>query len=274
MVNFSGQYRYFTVASILDHRQTSSIQAPKQEHFQTTFTMSEYPDNSIDEEEVDSQEEEDLENKIRKLRTKKPVKLKLEPDSYTRRLEKRGVVYISWIPPRITPSKLKQLLEQFKVTRIYLVPEDEAVRKRRRKLGGNGSRRFREGWIEFASKKVAKKVAHSLNTTPMSHQTSDLWNLKYLSKFQWSHLTEKVAYERRVRQQQLRMERMQAHRESQSYRQAVEAGKVADHVAKRRRKNDDDQGHQEPRKSKPVRQIKPIEESPGPNKDALIRSLI
>lgn len=40
----------------------------------------------------------------------------------------------------------------------------------------------------------------------------DMWNLKYLRKFKWDHLTEKVAYERRVRAQKLRLETMQAKR--------------------------------------------------------------
>jgi ESF2/ABP1 family protein len=32
----------------------------------------------------------------------------------------------------------------------------------------------------------------------------DMWNLKYLKGFKWDHLTEKFAYERRVREAKLR----------------------------------------------------------------------
>jgi ESF2/ABP1 family protein len=44
------------------------------------------------------------------------------------------------------------------------------------------------GWIEFADKKVAKRVAKSLNNTPMGGKKSDyyhddIWNLKYLKNF-------------------------------------------------------------------------------------------
>lgn len=90
----------------------------------------------------------------------------------------------------MTPTKLKSLLSDFgEVTRLYLAEEDAAVRKRRRKMSGNGSKRYVEGWVEFASKKVAKHVAASLNTTPISNHKrnphyGDLWMLKYLPKFQ------------------------------------------------------------------------------------------
>lgn len=60
-------------------------------------------------------------------------------------------------------------------------------------------------------------VAESLNNTLIggrkrNYYHDDMWNLKYLSKFKWDHLTEKVAYERRVRSQKLRLETMQAKR--------------------------------------------------------------
>ena len=64
----------------------------------------------------------------------------------------------------------------------------------------------------------------------------DLWNLKYLNKFQWSHLTEKVAYERRVREQKLRVEMMQARRENAACVQMVETGKKLDKIEERKRR--------------------------------------
>ena len=63
-----------------------------------------------------------------------------------------------------------------------------------------------------------------------------LWNLKYLNKFKWSHLTEKVAYERRVREQKLRVEMMQARRENAAYVEMVETGKKLDKIEERKRK--------------------------------------
>lgn len=60
-------------------------------------------------------------------------------------------------------------------------------------------------------------VAESLNNTMIggkkrNYYHDDIWNIKYLKKFKWDHLTEKVAYERRVREQKLRLETMQAKR--------------------------------------------------------------
>lgn len=206
---------------------------------------------------------------------------------FNEQLKKRGVIYIARIPPRMTPTKLKALMEDFGVTRIYLVEEDASVRKRRRKLTGNASKRYKEGWIEFESKKVAKHVAANMNNTPMSgqkrsHHHDDLWNLKYLSKFQWSHLTEKVAYERRVREQKLRLETMQARRETASYKHLVETGKKVDRIEARKRKRaakdgnsietDNDVKLQNTRRPP---QTQPIDESSRkPSKRALLGSLV
>ena len=59
------------------------------------------------------------------------------------------------------------------VLRVYLAPEDTAVRARRLKGGGNTKRSFTEGWVEFADKRRAKRIASSLNNTPMGggHKT-------------------------------------------------------------------------------------------------------
>lgn len=185
---------------------------------------------------------------------------------FNAKLKKRGVIYVARIPPRMTPTKLKSLLSDFgaEVTRVYLAEEDAAVRKRRRKLSGNASKRYTEGWVEFASKKVAKQVARSLNTTPMSNYKrsphhGDLWSLKYLSGFQWSHLTEKVAYERRVREQKLRLETMMARKETAEYKRMVETGKKLDKIEERKRKREERQGKTlSKKKQKPVHQVKPV----------------
>jgi ESF2/ABP1 family protein len=176
-----------------------------------------------------------------KKKKRKVHKLSLDQtNDFNAALKRRGVIYVARIPPRMTPTKIKSLLQDFgEVTRVYLVEEDAAVRRRRRKLSGNGSKRYTEGWVEFASKKVAKHVAQALHMTPMSnykrsHHYGDLWNLKYLHKFQWSFLTEKVAYERRVREQKLRLETMQARRETAAYKHLVETGQKLDKIQERK----------------------------------------
>jgi ESF2/ABP1 family protein len=68
---------------------------------------------------------------------------------------------------------------------------------KRKKLGGNRKEKFTEGWVEFAKKSVAKRVALSLNNQAVGGKkrdfhASDIWNMKYMSKFKWSDLTERM----------------------------------------------------------------------------------
>jgi ESF2/ABP1 family protein len=206
------------------------------------------PDNHTEKARAESSKES-ASNKAKK---KKPKVHKLslaKTEDFNEKLRKRGVVYVARIPPRMTPTKVKALLgEHGEVTRVYLVEEDAAVRRKRRKLhGGNGSKRYTEGWVEFASKHVAKHVAASLNASAITHYKrsphyGDLWSLKYLKGFKWSHLTEKVAYERRVREQKLRLETMQARRDTVAYKQLVETGKKLDKIEARKRRREEREG--------------------------------
>jgi ESF2/ABP1 family protein len=205
-------------------------------------------DQEVDEEGDDAEDDERANDaalacsknakKVHRLSMKKT-------QDFNETLKSRGVIYVARIPPRMTPTKLRTILSDFgEVTRVFCQEEDAAKRKRRRKAnGGSGSKRYVEGWVEFADKKVAKRVAAALHQHPISSikrnpHYGDLWNLKYLSKFQWSHLTEKVAYERRVREQKLRLETMQAKRESASYKKLLESGVKLDQIAERKRKRD------------------------------------
>lgn len=66
------------------------------------------------------------------------------------------------------------------------------------------------GWIEFSDKKIAKQVAESLNNTAMGGKKGDfyhddIWNVKYLSGFKWDYLTEKMAYEKRVKENKMKL---------------------------------------------------------------------
>ena len=74
---------------------------------------------------------------------------------------------------------------------------DVSVRRKRVRFGGNKKQNFTEGWVEFLEKRVAKAVAMRLNNNPVggkkrSYYHDDLWNIKYLAKFKWTHLTEKI----------------------------------------------------------------------------------
>ncbi|CAG8499319.1 3675_t:CDS:2 [Paraglomus occultum] len=114
--------------------------------------------------------------------------------------KKTGVVYLSRIPPFMKPQKVRYLLQAYgEIGRIYLAPEDQRIRQRRKKFGGNGKKNYTEGWVEFLDKNVAKVVANTLNAKPIDYLAKggkkrfyyhdDLWNIKYLPGFKWDHLT-------------------------------------------------------------------------------------
>lgn len=249
------------------------------EELETTDDVNEKADKSDD---GDDEEEEDKEKKTKKKIRKLSLK---KTEDFNAKLRKRGVLYIARIPPRMGPAKIKTLLSEFGlVTRVYLVEEDRAARKRRRKLAGGagaGGKRYTEGWVEFEDKKVARLVGERLNNTPITnHKRSvhfgDLWNVKYLRKFKWEHLTEKVAYERRIREQKMRIEMTQARRENAAYAEKVEQGMVLDRIEERRKKRGKSVGGgPKGGKDRRFRQTSTVEEgASGPAKKAVLGSLV
>ena len=92
------------------------------------------------------------------------------------------------------------------------------------------SNKFSEGWVEFKSKRVAKVVAERLNNTKVggkrrSRYHECLWNIKYLPRFKWAHLNERLAYEKAVRQQRMRTEIAQVKRETNFFIESVDMSK-------------------------------------------------
>merc|ERR1712223_2342195 len=141
--------------------------------------------------------------------------------------KKPGIVYLSTIPPGFNVSTSIAFFSQFgKVGRVFLQPDLKEKQKRKDKM----ARQFTEGWIEFQSKRSAKEVAANLNTTPVggkkrSKSHDVLWNIKYLPKFKWTHLSERLAYEKAVHHQRLRTEISQAKREADFFKTNVEKSK-------------------------------------------------
>lgn len=149
--------------------ETENGSEPEQEEADADEDKS-HDENELDNEEVDADGNDPV---LVSAKPKKVHKLSMvKTEDFNEKLRKRGVLYIARIPPRMTPTKVKSLLSEFgEVTRVYLVEEDPTVRKRRKKVnGGSGGKRYIEGWVEYASKKIAKHVAASLNTTPITNQ--------------------------------------------------------------------------------------------------------
>ncbi|XP_021036234.1 activator of basal transcription 1 [Mus caroli] len=149
-----------------------------------------------------------------------------------------GIVYLGHVPPRFRPLHVRNLLSAYgEVGRVFFQAEDHFVKRKKKaaaaaggKKGAKYSKDYTEGWVEFRDKGVAKRVAASLHNTPMGARKRspfryDLWNLKYLHRFTWSHLSEHLAFERQVRRQRLRAEVAQAKRETDFYLRNVEQGR-------------------------------------------------
>ncbi|KAF3815403.1 activator of basal transcription 1 [Mirounga angustirostris] len=151
-----------------------------------------------------------------------------------------GIVYLGHLPPRFRPLHVRNLLSAYgEVGRVFFQPEDGFVRRKKKAAAASAaggkkrsrySKDYTEGWVEFRDKRVAKRVAASLHNTPMGARRRspfryDLWNLKYLHRFTWSHLSEHLAFERQVRRQRLRAEVAQAKRETDFYLRSVERGR-------------------------------------------------
>lgn len=167
--------------------------------------------------------------------------LRQEALEYRQKLGKRGVIYMSRIPKNMNPTTVRALLEIYgEITRLYLA-EDEASAIAKARADERGIRKnayFSEGWVEYADKKIAKRVAASLNNTPISNKKGskyhdELWNLKYLRKFKWDYLTEKFAYERRTREAKIRASLMKARRDNAEFAELVEKGKGRAHAQER-----------------------------------------
>jgi len=156
-------------------------------------------------------------------------------------LGQRGVVYIGRIPPAMRPIKLRHLLSQYGVIlRMYLTPEDPAVVRKRKKYRQTRGVSFIDGWVEFADKKIAKRVALTLNNTQIggrrrSRYYDDLWSMKYLKGFSWTELTEQIAQRQRQREDSLRYEMSVAKRQQEMYFRASHKANVKQKIESSRR---------------------------------------
>jgi ESF2/ABP1 family protein len=126
-----------------------------------------------------------------------------------------GVIYISRIPPGMTPQKIKHLMARWgEVGRVYAQKKDggspigtpgmqltvaptgynpNADKKKQKHAQAN----YTEAWIEFADKSLAKTVARMLNAEVIGGKKGDrwrddIWTMRYLSGFKWEMLGEQV----------------------------------------------------------------------------------
>eukprot|EP00180_Rhodochaete_pulchella_P000752 Plantae.Rhodophyta-Rhodochaete_pulchella.ctg15844.p3 GENE.Plantae.Rhodophyta-Rhodochaete_pulchella.ctg15844~~Plantae.Rhodophyta-Rhodochaete_pulchella.ctg15844.p3 ORF type:complete len:251 (-),score=53.95 Plantae.Rhodophyta-Rhodochaete_pulchella.ctg15844:1911-2663(-) len=174
---------------------------------------------------------------------------------------RRGVVYLSRLPPFMTPGQVRTTLSKIgEVDRVFLKPEDPEARKKRIRAGGRRKTSFSCGWVEFVRKSAAKSAAELLNNQPMGGKKrsafhDDLWNIKYLKGFLWNDLTEQMTYERRVRELRIKSEEAQARRERDFYLEKVGQAKGLEEMRERKAKKRVAEGDKAPAEMKVVRQF-------------------
>lgn len=202
---------------------------------------------------------------------------------YREKAGRRGIVYLSRLPPNLKPQKVRHLLGHYgDIGRVYLAAEDTSRRRSRKeerlKSKQNGtkakstSKRYTEGWVEFEDKTEAKLAAQLLNGQPMggkkrSSTYYDLWCIKYLPKFSWDHLTEELNHQRAVMDQKIAAEVAAAHRERDFYLSRVDKAKAVESIIERRKtktEHTNADGHPQIHQSK--RKDAAEEEQRGPKK--------
>ncbi|XP_045182318.2 activator of basal transcription 1-like [Mercenaria mercenaria] len=147
-----------------------------------------------------------------------------------------GIIYLSRVPTLMNVNIVRRYFENFgELGRVFLQPDVKA------KTRGKRGRAFSEGWLEFRDKRVAKKVATSLNNTQIGGKKKnkwreELWNIKYLHRFKWAHLNERLAYEKAVHAQRMRAEISQAKREANFHIQNAEKNERQKFIEKKQRK--------------------------------------
>ena len=170
--------------------------------------------------------------------------------SFSAEMAATGLIYFSRLPPHMKPHKLRQLLADYgHILRVYLTPEHQSLTQRRRSTAASSSavKRYTDGWVEFADKRVAKAVAVTLNGTTMGGRKrgywyDDVWSCKYLKGFKWQHLTERGVMEGKGREGRRREEVGRAKREAEHYRQQMDKRKKVEAIRSRKEKQRGKQG--------------------------------
>ncbi|XP_033171273.1 pre-rRNA-processing protein esf2-like [Drosophila mauritiana] len=131
---------------------------------------------------------------VGKARSDKPKPKKGEaPAEKPVKKHKVGVITISNVPKDMTDLRLYEIMRMHSaIGCVYVQPKELSSFKT--------NNNQRKGWVEFISKSGAKKIARELNNKPITGNKSSpfyglLWNMKFLPRFKWDHLRDRVKYE-------------------------------------------------------------------------------
>jgi len=97
--------------------------------------------------------------------------------------------------------------------------------------------------VEFESKGIAKYLATVLNNSKISTRKKSqfydsLWSMKYLPRFKWVHLTERMNYEQAVHKQRLHTEVSQARKETTFFQNNLDKSEFLKKQAKKAKKSE------------------------------------
>ncbi len=191
-------------------------------------------------------------------KTPQPSIRALGPPTKRSLASKPGVIYLSSLPPYLKPSALRNLLTQrgfSPITRLFLAPSSKA--KNHHSSKKSSRQLYTEGWIEFASKKTAKRCAETLNAASVGGRKGgfyhdDIWNMKYLRGVGWDDLMAQVREERREEEVRRMEERGQIARETKEFIEGVERGRMTrgiENSRRKKRKKDDVEAQAEDQQS-------------------------
>ncbi|XP_050689957.1 uncharacterized protein LOC126982157 [Eriocheir sinensis] len=155
--------------------------------------------------------------------------------SLERKIKRRkpGIVYLSSIPPNMNVAKIREYFNRFgALDRVFLQAADKDDSNSKGPKGKKFKKNlhFTEGWLEFKSKRKAKQVHLYLNSQPVGGKKKNryydmLWNIKYLPRFKWAYLKQRLEYEREVMKQRMGAEISQVRKETDHFIKLAEVSK-------------------------------------------------
>ncbi|KAI3390185.1 hypothetical protein SNEBB_006606 [Seison nebaliae] len=180
-----------------------------------TFTFEN--NNELNNKEEEEEEEEEEEKMILFHDLSKDEKLTID------KIDDTGVIYLSRVPRLITIGAIRELFGEYgALGRVYLQRRstnkyhnstralDNLIGESMKKFKKNNKRdksmkhvaEYEEGWIEYLDKKNAELAISLMNGKKIGGKRrrapwyDDVWSMKYLPSFKWSHLNESMEGER------------------------------------------------------------------------------
>jgi ESF2/ABP1 family protein len=164
--------------------------------------------------------------------------MKADAEEYLKQQKQKGVIYLSTVPRYMNVASIREYFSKFSVERVYLTPDSRSNPKKDGKQKVSKRRLYKDGWIEFKDKRVARMVSENFNGNQVggkkgSYNYYDTWNIRYLPKFKWDNLTERIEYDRRVRAAEFNQKLSQSKKEHDFIIGNIEKGKTTKEILKR-----------------------------------------